>query len=102
MTEPTSPLQNCRSRTGFRHSRSHSTAVAPGTIVSSYFLSDYFLHPQATAMEQERECRNPVRERHGSFVTGTSASLPGVPRHISYIYYVNSLRAHMIIEKVDS
>ena len=28
VTKPTSPLQSCRQRTGFRHSRSRSRAVA--------------------------------------------------------------------------
>ena len=63
VTKPTPPLQSCRSRTGFRHSRSRSRAVAPDTIVSSYFQRDYFLHPRATALERERKCQNPVRER---------------------------------------
>ena len=34
-------------------------------------------------MERERECRNSVRESD-SFVAGTSALSPGVPRHIHY------------------
>ena len=37
VTKPTSPLQSCRSRIGFRHSRSRSRAVAPDTILSSCF-----------------------------------------------------------------
>ena len=64
VTKPTFPLQSCRSRSGFRYSRSRSKAVTPDTIVSSYFDRDNFLNPRATALEQEQERQIPVRERN--------------------------------------
>ena len=83
MTKPTFPLQSCRLRTGFRHSSYRSRALAPDTIVSSYFKGiKFFFHPRATALEWERECRNPVRERQLCSRDVASASSPGVPRHI--------------------
>ena len=79
MPKPTSPLQGCRSRTGFRHSRSRSRAVAPDTKCRHNFLRDYFLHPRATAPERERECRNSERDQQlcsgdVGFVTWRSSS----------------------------
>ena len=44
---------------------------------------DYFLHPRATALERERKLQ--IRYVKGSFVAGTSALSPGVPRHIRYL-----------------
>ena len=58
-----------------------------------------FLHPRATALERERECRNSVRERQLSSGAVTSVSSPGVHRHIhifTYIY-VYILHTHMYI-----
>ena len=37
VTKPTPPLQNCRSRTEFLHSRSRSKAVAPDTMCRAFF-----------------------------------------------------------------
>ena len=56
-----------------------------------------FLHPRVKAPEQEQECRNPV---NGSFVAETSATLPGVHRHISIFFkcefrFLNSLKSKM-------
>ena len=73
VTKPTSPLQSCRSRTGFRYSRCRSRAVAPDTIVSSYFREQ-----QLWSGNENVE----IRYVNGSFVAGTSALSPGVLRHI--------------------
>ena len=37
VTKPTFPLQSCRSRTEFLHSRSRSIAVAPDTMCRAFF-----------------------------------------------------------------
>ena len=58
MTKPTYPLQSCRSRTQFRHSCSR---FRYNCVV--IFLKGLFLYPWATALERERESRNPVRKR---------------------------------------
>ena len=82
VTKPTSPLQSCRSRTDFWHSRSRSIAVAPNWMCRAFFLRDYFLHPRTTALERERECQNLVRERQlcsgdvGSVTRRSSSNIP--------------------------
>ena len=37
VTKPTSPIQSCRSRAEFLHSRSRSIAVAPDTMCHTFF-----------------------------------------------------------------
>ena len=71
VTKPTFQLQSCRSRTGFRHYRSRSTAVAPGAIVPSYFKGIiFFIHErQVWSGNESVEIQYVII----SFVAGTSA-----------------------------
>ena len=82
VTKPKSPLQSCRSRTGFRHSRSLSRTVARGrkkiiTLEIWRNIVSYRERQQWSGKEIVE-----IRYVHGSFIAGTSASSPGIPRHM--------------------
>ena len=78
VTKPTYPLQSCRSRTGFRLSRSRSRAVDRDCKKKDNPLinrTTYFIKNNTSG-----ESRIPIRARQ--LCTGTSALSPGVPRQI--------------------
>ena len=83
VTKPTSPLQSCRLRTGFWHSRSRFRAVARGCIIPLEIMTTYIVSG-ATALSGNVSAE--IRYVNGSFVVGTSASSPGVLRHICIVY----------------
>ena len=80
------PLQSCRARIGFRLSRSRSIAVAPDTICRHISKGIIFCIRERQLLSGSENVE--IRYVNGSFVTETSASSPGVPRHI-YNIYVN-------------
>ena len=81
VTKPTSPLQSCRSRTEFWHSRSRSIAVTPDTMCRAFSKGVIFCIRERQLWSGNED--GEIRYVNDSSVTGTSALSPGVPRHIS-------------------
>ena len=82
MKKLTSPLESWLSRTEFRHSRSRSRAVTCGA-------KNNPLRNMTTRLYRERQLWSgnesvEIRYVNGSFVAGTSASSPGVPRPMEW------------------
>ena len=80
VTQPTSPLQSCRSRIGFRHSRSRSKAVISNTTfchISKGIIS-CIRERQLWSGNESVE----IRYVDGSFVAEISAASPGFHRHM--------------------
>ena len=90
VTKPTSPLQSCRSRTGFRHSRSRSRAVARGCKNDPFRNYDDTLYRGQQLWSGNESVE--IRYVSGSFVAGTSASSPGVLRHMCNTFYSSILK----------
>ena len=80
VTKPTSPLQNCRSRAEFRHPRSRSKAVALGCKNNPFRKMRDTLYRERQLWSGNESVE--IRYVSGSSVAGTSASSPGVPRHV--------------------
>ena len=77
----TSPLESWLSRTEFRHSRSRSRAVTRGCKKNNPFRNMTIqLYRERQLWSGNESVR--IRYVNGNFVAGTSASSPGVPRHI--------------------